>query len=157
MSGLNVCEVQRDGYLISTDPARLDANAIHAYLDRSYWAAGRAKEIVRNSLAHSLCFGLYRGDEQVGLCRVITDMWTYAYLCDVYVLETHQGRGLGKWLIETVTNCPELSTVNRWSLLTGDAHGLYAQFGFAPVANPERYMEMIKQTNGPVDSHTIAP
>lgn len=142
---MNVYEVQRDGYLISTDPARLDADAIHAYLDRSYWAAGRPKEIVAHSLRHSLCFGLYQGGEQVGLCRVITDMWTYAYLCDVYVLEAHQGSGLGKWLIETVVNCPDLCTVHRWSLLTGDAHGLYEQFGFNPLADPEKHMELVKQ------------
>src|SRR3954462_8285249 len=93
-------ERQRDGYLISTDPARLDIDAIHAYLSRSYWAKGIPRSIVERSIQGSLCFGLVSGAREVGFARVISDRATFAYLCDVYVLEAHRGRGLGKWLIE---------------------------------------------------------
>jgi len=132
----------RDQYLISTDPARLDPAAIHAYLSRSYWAQNRPMEVVIRSLQHSLCFGVYHGSVQIGLARVITDYATFAYLCDVYILETHQGQGLGKWLISVVTGYPPLQGLRRWSLATRDAHGLYAQYGFSPLSNADRWMEI---------------
>ena len=138
-------EVARGDYVLSTDPARLDAAAIHAYLTCSYWARGRTLETVVRSLRHSLCLGLYHCGHQVGLARAITDWTTYAYLCDVYVLEEHRGRGLGKWLVESVLAHPELQTVRRWSLITSDAHELYAAYGFTPQANPDRHMEMIRK------------
>ena len=97
---MNSLESKRDGCVISTDPTRLDVDAIHAYLTQSYWAAGIAKSVVAKSLKASLCFGLYEGSRQIGLARVITDKATFAYLCDVYVLENYRGRGLGKWLID---------------------------------------------------------
>jgi GNAT superfamily N-acetyltransferase len=142
----------RGSYTISTDPARLDADAIHAYLSRSYWATGRAREIVALSLRHSLNFGLYYHDpsqdegseRQVGLARVITDYAIFAYLCDVYILEEHRGHGLGKWLIDTVVAAPALANVVRFMLATRDAHGLYAQFGFAAPVAPEIWMERIR-------------
>jgi GNAT superfamily N-acetyltransferase len=131
-----------DGYLISDDPARLDAGAIHAYLARSYWAAGIPREIVERSVRNSLCVGLYTaGGEQVGLVRVVTDCATYAWLCDVFVLEAHRGRGLSKAMMRAVMTHPKLQTVRRFTLGTRDAHGLYAQFGFKPVAKPESQME----------------
>jgi GNAT superfamily N-acetyltransferase len=123
--------VERDGYTISNDPARLDIDAIHAYLTRSYWAEGIPRETVARSLVHSSGYGLYAPDGgQVGFTRVITDWATFAYLCDVYVLEAHRGRGLGVWLIETVLAHPALQGIRRLSLTTRDAHGLYEKVGF---------------------------
>jgi GNAT superfamily N-acetyltransferase len=139
---------RRGEYTISTDPARLDAKAIYAYLNRSYWASARPFERVELSLRHSLAFGLYCGEgqdaPQVGLTRVITDYTTFAYLCDVYILEEHRGNGLGKWMIETVTNDPALRYIVRFMLATRDAHGLYAQFGFTPTSKPELWMERLR-------------
>lgn len=135
----------RGDYLITTDPALLDVDAIQGYLSRSYWADMRPREITELSLRHSLNFGLYhmgeQGPTQIGLARIITDYAVYAYLCDVYVLEEHRGHGLGKWLIETMINDPHLQHVVRIALATRDAHGLYAQFGFEPISKPENRME----------------
>jgi GNAT superfamily N-acetyltransferase len=130
-------------YTISTDPARLDADAIYSYLSRSYWASARPREMAELSLRHSLNFGLYHGSTQVGLARIITDYATFAYLCDVFILEEHQGNGLGKWLIDTLLNDPSLRNIRRFMLATRDAHGLYAQFGFTPTAKPEIWMERV--------------
>jgi len=135
-------ELQHAGYLISDDPARLDVDAIHAYLSRSYWAEGIPREIVARSLANSLGLGIYTTTgEQVGLVRVISDYATFAYLCDVYVLEAHRGRGLSKAAMHALTTHPRLQNLRRQHLVTQDAHGLYRQFGFSLVANPERHME----------------
>lgn len=134
-------------YLISTDPEKLDVDVIFGYLSRSYWANQRPRDVVAKSLRHSLCFGVYenRADgqpgPQVGMARVVTDYATYAYLCDVFILEAHQGRGLGKWLMHTVTTHPDLQGLRRWMLATRDAHGLYRQVGFADLVAPERWME----------------
>ncbi len=137
-------ELQRNGYTISTDPARLDVDAIFGYLSRSYWANQRNKETVEKSLQHSLNFGMYLGEQQVGLARVITDLATFAYLCDVYVLEEHRGDGLGKWLIDTVTSHPDLANIRMFLLATRDAHGLYQQFGFEELPQLERWMRRLK-------------
>jgi len=126
---------------ISTDAARLDLDAIHAYLSTSYWAAGRSRELVAKSVANSLCFGVYDGARQVGLARVVTDRATFAYLCDVYVLESHRGRGIGKQLMRAVVAHPDLQGLRRFQLVTRDAHTLYEPFGFTPLAQPERHME----------------
>ena len=131
-------------YSITTDPQKLDLDAIHAYLSRSFWAEGISKDIVARSIANSLCFGLFDGTNQVGFARVVTDRATYAYLCDVYVLEEHRGHGLGKWLIETVMAHPDLQGLRRFQLVTRDAHGLYSRHGFAPPAHPDRHMEIFK-------------
>lgn len=135
--------VARGEYTISTDPARLDLDAIHSYLSRSYWATGRPRAVTARALRHSLNFGVYYGDQQIGLARAITDYATYLYLCDVFILEEHQGAGLGQWLIETVLAHPGLQGVRRWMLATRDAHGLYARYGFKPLAAPERQMERL--------------
>ncbi|HKO90838.1 MAG TPA: GNAT family N-acetyltransferase [Polyangiaceae bacterium] len=137
-------EVERDGYLISTDPERLDLDAIHAYLTRSYWAEGIPKDIVERSLRGSLCFGLYNGGEQVGLARVITDRATFAYLCDVYVLEAERGKGLSKWLLEVLVEHPALIYLRRFLLATRDAHALYARYGFTEPARPHMFMEIAR-------------
>ena len=122
---------QRDGYTISNDHARLDVDAIHAYLTTSYWAQGIPRDTVARSLQHSTGYGLYAPDgAQVGFTRVITDWTTFAYFCDVYVLDAHRGRGLGVWLMEIALAQPELRGIRRLSLTTRDAHGLYEKFGF---------------------------
>jgi len=140
---MSIFEATQGEYTISTDPARLDLDAILGYLTRSYWAAGRPRHIMETALKHSLCLGLYHGTVQVGLVRVITDYATFAYLCDVYVLEAHQGHGLGKWLVESVKALPDLSYIRRWVLVTRDAHGLYRQYGgFSELENPSRWMEI---------------
>jgi GNAT superfamily N-acetyltransferase len=136
-------ERRRGVYTISTEPARLDLDAIYGYLSRSYWAAGRPREMVARSLRNSLCFGLYHGDAQAGLARVVSDYATFAWLADVFVLEEHRGQGLAKWLIGNVVAHPELAGVPRFLLATRDAHGLYSQFGFAPLPTPERMMGRI--------------
>ena len=131
-----------DGYVISDDPARLDVGAIHAYLTRSYWSTGVPREVIERAVRNSLCIGGYTaGGDQIGLVRVVTDYATFAWICDVYVLEAHRGRGLSKAMLRAVLSHPELRTVRRFTLATRDAHGLYAQFGFVPVAKPEAQME----------------
>ncbi|MEA4907149.1 MAG: GNAT family N-acetyltransferase [Chloroflexi bacterium] len=132
-------EWKRDEYTISTDPQRLDVAAICAYLQRSYWAAGRPEETIRTALHNSLCFGLYQGDRQVGLARIITDYATFFWLCDVYVLEEQRGRGLGKWLVACVLDYPGLKHINGM-LATRDAHGLYRAYGFTPLEQPAKWM-----------------
>jgi GNAT superfamily N-acetyltransferase len=138
------CTYTRGEYTISTDPDRLDLNAIHDYIVQSYWAKGRPREVMARALRQSLNFGLYHGAAQVGLARIVTDYATYVYLCDVYVLEEHRGQGLGKWLVETVVAYPPLQGARRWMLATRDAHGLYAQYGFAPLAKAESHMELVR-------------
>jgi GNAT superfamily N-acetyltransferase len=136
-------EWTRGGYTISTDPDRFDLGAIHAYLTRSYWAAGVPPDVVSRSIAGSLCFGLFdEQGRQAGLARVVTDRATFAYLCDVYVLEDHRGRGLGKWLMEVVLAHEAVQGLRRFALATRDAHELYARFGFEPLAEPARHMEI---------------
>ena len=134
-------EWRRGEYTISADPARLPVEAIHGYLTRSYWAEGIPLEIVRRSLQHSVNFCIFRGGELAGFGRVITDRATFGFLGDVFVLESHRGKGLSKWLMECVLAHPELQGFRRWVLVTRDAHGLYRQFGFEALVKPERYME----------------
>jgi GNAT superfamily N-acetyltransferase len=137
-----VVEERRGGYEVSTDPARLDVPAVHAYLSRSYWAEGIPIDTVRRSIAGSLPFGLYAdGGAQVGFARVVTDRATFAYLADVYVLEEHRGAGLGVWLVDFITRHPDLQDLRRWSLATRDAHDLYRRFGWTELASPDRWME----------------
>ena len=129
-------------YTISTDPARLDVDAIHAFLSHSYWAEQIPKATVSASLAGSLCFGVYRGHQQVGLARVITDHVTFAYLCDVYIEPAHRQRGLSKRLVEAIQKHPRLQGLKRWCLVTRDAHGLYEQFGFR-LTPSDGWMEIV--------------
>ena len=129
-------------YDISTDPGRLQLDAIHAYLTRSYWSPGIPKDIVARAIAHSMCFGLYQGESQVGFARVVTDKASFGYLADVYVLEEHRGQGLSKRLVGEILAHPELQGLRRFLLATADAHGLYAQFGFNALARPQNMMEL---------------
>ena len=139
---MTVTEYRRAEYLISTDKAKLDIAMIHDYLSRrSYWAEGRPLAVVEKSIQHSLCYGRYAGAQQVGFARVVTDYATFAWLCDVFVLESHRAMGLGKWLIECVTAHPELRDLGVFILATRDAHGLYRRYGgFEEFRAPERWM-----------------
>ena len=137
-------EHRRGVYLISTDPARLDPGAIHAFLTTSYWAEQIPRELVERSLSGSLCFGLYAPEGQVGLARVISDEATFAYVCDVYVLPAHRGQGLARWLMQCVVGSPRLQGLRRWMLATRDAHRLYEEVGFRTPGNPAALMEIVR-------------
>jgi GNAT superfamily N-acetyltransferase len=136
-------EWRRDNYLISTDRRRLDRSVVHRFLEGSYWAKGIPRETVDRCIENSLCFGLYDGDCQIGFARIISDLSTFAYLADVFVLEAARGRKLGVWLIETIMGHPQLQGLRRWMLATADAHGLYRKFGFTKLSRPERIMEIV--------------
>ncbi len=128
-------------YLISDDPNRLQPAAIHAYLSRSYWAEHIPLETVQRCVRNSLCIGAYAADAaQVGLARFVSDYATFCYVCDVYVLEEHRGLGLAKAMMAMASGHPRLQDLRRWSLVTRDAHSLYAQFGFAPITHADRHM-----------------
>jgi GNAT superfamily N-acetyltransferase len=130
----------RDSFTISDEPERLQVEVIIDYLARAYWSNQRPRAVIEKSLKHSLCFGVYENQTQTGFARVVTDHATFAYLADVFILESHQGRGLGKWLVHTILEHPDLQGLRRWMLATRDAHGLYAQFGFNALENPDRHM-----------------
>ena len=135
-------EWHKGEYTISTDRGRLDLALIHRFIsEESYWGKGRRAEVVRRSIENSLPFGVYRGAEQVGFARVVTDYATFAWLADVFVVEAHRGRGLSKWLMETIISHPDLQGFRRWVLATKDAHELYRRFGFRDLHRPERWME----------------
>jgi len=140
---LAIAEYRRGEFLISTSRERLSLEVVHGFLTNCYWAKGISRDVVARSIEHSLCFGIYEDSgTQVGFARVVSDFATVAYLGDVFVLESHRGRGLSKWLMECMVQHPALQNLRRWILLTRDAHGLYSQFGFTPVKAPERYMEL---------------
>jgi GNAT superfamily N-acetyltransferase len=135
-------EREADGWLFSTDRAQLDIELIHAFLSReSYWVRGIRRELVERAIANSICFGVYADGRQLGFARVVSDGAGFAYLADVFVVRSARGRGLGKRLVEFVMAHPDLQRIRRFLLATQDAHGLYAQFGFAPLTAPERFME----------------
>jgi GNAT superfamily N-acetyltransferase len=138
-------EHRKDDLLISTDHARLDLSVIHGFLVNCYWCKGIPREIVMRSIEHSLCFGIYQGEQQVGFARVISDYATYAYIGDVFVLESHRARGLAKWLMQCIVEHPQLQGLRRWSLVTADAHSLYSPVGFEPLAATERWMEIFNR------------
>jgi GNAT superfamily N-acetyltransferase len=132
---------REDGYLISTDKQRLDIDYIHRWLsEQSYWAQGRSREAVETSIANSLCFGLYQGDRQVGFARIVTDYANFGWLCDVFVDNELRGQGLGKWLVQTVLNHPDVARIRGLMLATRDAHELYRRYGFEILTSPERFM-----------------
>ena len=153
---------QQGSFRLTTDTTSMDLDAIHAYLSRSYWSEGIPKELVARAMAGSICFGLLenvRGSgssdpltpsdplarqRQIGFARVITDRATYAYLCDVYVLEEYQGRGLGTWLLRELVTHPDLQGLRRFALVTRDAHGLYEKFGFERLADPSGHMQIAR-------------
>lgn len=134
-------EHKKDKFTISDDPSRLDVDAICDFLSRAYWADQRPRNLIERSIEHSLNFGVYDGERQVGFARVVTDQTIFAYLCDVFVHEDYRGHSLGKWMMECIMAHPDLQGLRRWCLLTRDAHGLYKQFGFTEIADPSRWME----------------
>ena len=137
-------ESHRDDLFISTDPGRLDVKAISDFLSRAYWAQDRTREIIERSLRNSLVFGVYDGTRQIGMARIVTDYATVAWLCDVFIHEDYRGKGIGKWLMGSIISHPDLQNLRRFLLATRDAHGLYSQFGFTTMNNPERWMERFK-------------
>jgi GNAT superfamily N-acetyltransferase len=141
-------ETHKDNFTISTDPARLNVDAICDFLTRAYWAAGRPRERTERAISNSLVFGLYDGEKQIGLARVVSDYAVFAYLCDVFIHEEYRKHGLGKWLIETVMSHPDLQGLRRWTLATRDAHEFYRQFGWDNLQNPEKWMEILRPFPG---------
>lgn len=133
-------DTYKDEFIISTDKAKLDIAYIHQFLAQSYWAENIPKEIVQKSIEGSLCFGVYNEKQQIGFARVVTDYATFGYLADVFIDENYRGRGLSKWLMKTILSHPGLQGFRSWQLGTKDAHGLYAQFGFMPLDDPDRMM-----------------
>lgn len=127
---------------ISTEKQRLDIDLIHRFLtEESYWAKTRTLEQTRTAIEHSLCFGVYQGERQIGFARVVTDQATFAYVGDVFVLDEFRGQGIGKRLMDVIVADPRLQGLRRWVLATRDAHGLYEQFEFSSLRHPERWME----------------
>ncbi len=132
-----------EGYVISGDQERLNLAVIHTFISQSYWAKAIPGKILERSIKNSLCWGVYFREAQVGFARIITDKATFAYLADVFVLPEHRGKGLSKALVATIVAHPDLQGLRRWMLVTIDAHGLYEQFGFKTVPQPERHMEIL--------------
>jgi len=135
-------EYHKGEFTVSTDRARIKLDVVHGFLTECYWAKGISRDVVARSIENSLCFGVYAEGKQVGFARVISDFATFAYIGDVFVLESFRGRGLGKWLMECIIKHPRLQGLRRWSLVTRDGHGLYSQFGFEPLKKPRNYMEL---------------
>lgn len=141
-----VREFHRDGgFVISTDRSRLNVAMVYDFLKTSYWAAGISRETLDRSIQNSFCFGVFDGEQQVGFARVVTDFATFAYICDFFISESHRGRGLAKWLITTILECPELVHLRRRCIVTHEAHGLYRQMGFMSPQRPEAYLELINK------------
>ncbi len=135
-------EFHRDQFTVSSDPSKLDLDAIFDFLTHCYWSEGIPLSTVEKGIKNSLCFGLFDAATQIGFARVISDYASYAYLCDVYVLDSYRGKGLGTWLMSCVMKHPDLQGLRRFTLLTRDAHALYRKFGFDASRNPSRYMEI---------------
>ncbi len=143
---MDIFELHKGDWTLSTDPARLDMNAVVGFLARAYWASNRPRATIEKSIKNSLNVGVYKNGAQIAYCRVVTDYATFAWLCDVFVDETHRGDGVSKWMLAGVMAHPELQGLRRWLLATRDAKTLYARYGFAPLATPERWMEILNQS-----------
>jgi len=139
-----VFAITRDDFEISDAHDKLDLDVIHGFLTAAYWSPGIPREIVARAVRNSLCFGLYRRSAQIGFARFVTDRATFAYLADVFVLPEHRGQGLATWMVGTALTHPALQGLRRVLLATRDQHKLYAQFGFEPLARPERFMEILE-------------
>jgi N-acetylglutamate synthase-like GNAT family acetyltransferase len=140
-----ILETQRANFTISTDPKRLDVDTICEFLKRAYWANTRPRERTERAIQNSLVFGVYDGARQIGVARVVSDYSIFAYLCDVFIHEDYRAQGLGKWLIQTIMEHPGLRDMRRWLLVTSDAHGLYKQFGFTAIEDPEHWMQNFRR------------
>jgi GNAT superfamily N-acetyltransferase len=143
-----IFETNRDLFTISTDISRLDMNAVYEFLSRAYWAKTRPREYTDLAFSNSLVFGMYEGKRLVGMARVVTDFCIVAYLCDVFIHEDVRGQGLGKWLMQSILEHPDLNHIRRWLLATDDAHGLYQQFGFEPLPDVEKWMQRLRPFPG---------
>ena len=132
-----------DDVIISDDKTKLDIELIHNFLTTSYWAEGRTLEEVKNSIEHSLCFGIYKNDKQIGFARIVSDLTIIAYLMDVFILEEYRGKGYSKLLLKRIFNDVRYKGIKKWILATKDAHSLYAGFGFEKLKNPDRLMEKV--------------
>jgi GNAT superfamily N-acetyltransferase len=145
MKPASVSRHNEAGFEIDDDQSRLDFGVIHGFLASSYWAAGIPRDQVERSAANSWCFGVYASDgAQIGYARLVTDYGTFAYLADVFILGSHQGRGLGKWLMAEIFALPVLQGMRRLLLATRTAHGLYEKSGFKALARPEWFMELTR-------------
>lgn len=133
----------KDGFSISMEKEKMDIDLIHSFLDGTYWAEGISKDTIRRSIEGSICFGVFENNKQIGFARMITDKATFAYLADVFIIEEYRGRGLSKWLMEVIMSHPDLQGLRRMILVTKDAHGLYKQFGFVPLINVDRWMQIL--------------
>ena len=130
-------------FTISTEKSKLQIGVIQSFFaNDSYWAQNRTLEETKTAIEHSICFGLYRGDAQIGFARVVSDQATFAYIGDVFILEEFRGQGLSKWVMDVIVSHPDLQGLRRWVLATRDAHGLYGQYGFGPLVHPDRWMEL---------------
>ena len=134
------------GFHVSSDPGRIDLDVVERLLRASYWAGTRSREIIERSLKNSACFGLYeqQSGRQIGLMRAVTDYATFVWLCDVVIEPEYRGRGLGKWMLESMLADPSLRHVRRWVLATSDAHGFYRRYGFKPMDRDDRWMELVR-------------
>ena len=128
---------------ISTDKSKLQIEVIHQFITNDYWAKGRTVAELKKTIAHCFCFGVYLDGKQIGFARVATDYTVFAYLMDVFILEDHRGKGYSKELITCIHEAEELKSCKVWMLKTADAHGLYKQFGYTALRNPEKVMERI--------------
>ncbi len=140
---MEITEWRKDDYILSTDKAKIDVNAVHQFLTHSYWAEGIPMDLVKRSIENSLCFGMYYQQKQIGFARVISDFATFAYLADVFITPEERGKGLSKWLMQTIIDHPYLQGLRIFTLATKDAHELYAQFGFTLFDKPERWMQNV--------------
>lgn len=134
--------MQKEGFAITTDTSFFNLEYIHGILSKTYWAQHIPIETVERSMNHSLCFGVFHLGRQIGFARVITDRATFAYLADVFIDEAYRGQGLSKWLMEEIIAHPDLQGLRRFLLATRDAHGLYTQYGFTALTNPDRWMQI---------------
>ena len=131
-------------FYISTDKEKLDIKLIHDFLNNdSYWAKGRSEETIQKSIDNSLCFGVYKGSQQIGFARVVTDYAVLAWILDVFILKEFRKQALGVKLLESIMNHCDLQKLQRWGLATDDAHGLYKKFGFELIKRPEIFMELV--------------
>ena len=138
---MEIYEATKNDFTISTDRSKINIDFVHDFLAKeSYWAKEIPFDVVKKSIEGSLCFAVYDPDQQVGFARVITDYATFGYIADVFIAENFRGHGLGKWLMHCIMDHPQLKGFRRWMLATKDAHGLYAQYGFMPLDNPDRIM-----------------
>lgn len=138
---------ESNNFVISTNKKGLNIFTIHRFLTNSYWTKGIPIEAVKKQIKYSFCFGVYNDKKQIGYARIITDYTGFAYLCDVYIEEEFQGKGLSKRLMEEIINHPKLKNIKTWMLSTNDAHGLYEKYGFKPLDEPRKLMRRVKFKN----------